>query len=194
MKEKQIIIYKGAKTNWQLFVAAILFSISILIIVSFFVEIKIAYMEYLYYSHWIGKVFLLVFILPAAIHNSSSIIFSFDLEKMLCKKQFSVGPINYGKWKKLQHIEYVSIHKQPLKNGTVYVFDINLWLKKNRHLTISRYADLYFENAFEMGFQIANALKFSYLDSTAELSQNWDWVDLHKNVDSLIKTHPKYST
>lgn len=193
MKEKHVIIYEGAKTNWQLFVAAILFSISFLIIVSFFFLVKITYLEYLYYAHWMSKVFLLSFILPAAINYSSSNIYIFDLHNLLYKKQFSVGPLKYGKWKKLPPIEYVSIYKQSLKNTTDFVLDINLWLQNNSHITISRFSDLYFENAFEMGFQIANTLAVSYLDATDESSQNWDWVNQHKNVDFLIKNHPKHS-
>lgn len=88
-----------------------------------------AYFEYLYYAHWMGKVFLLAYILPTAINHSSNYIYSFDFENKRYKKQFSVGPLRYGKWRKLQHIEYVSIFKQPINNGAAYIFDINIWLK-----------------------------------------------------------------
>jgi len=190
VKEKQIIIFQGAKANWQLVMAAILFTISFFLIASFFVKIEILYLEYLYYAHWMPKLFLLSFILPLAINNSSNTLYSFDLNNMLYKKQFSVGPVRFGKWKKLQSIEYISIYRQSLKNGSEYAYDINLWLKGKVHVTIARYSELFFEEAFKMGYQTAETLKVSYLDSTADYSRDWDWIELDKKLDLLINNHP----
>lgn len=43
-----------------------------------------------------------------------------------------------------------------------------------------------------MGFQIAKTLEISFLDSTAEHSKEWNWVELDQNLDSLIEKHPKH--
>lgn len=143
-------------------------------------------MEYLYYANWMQKIFLLAFILPLAILSSLLSKFHFDLDNLRYKKEFLIGPLSFGKWKSFQSIEYISIYKQSLGNNHKTVLDINLWFKNNKHITISRNSEFDFDASFEIGYQIAKAFTISFLDATADYSQDWYWVSLDKSIDEVL--------
>jgi len=97
----------------------------------------------------------------------------FDLKNNKYKDEYAVGPIKFGRWKKLPKIKYVSLFKQPLKDGN-YIFEVNLWYKRNKHFNI--YKNNYFETALEMAFYIASKLNIKLLDATK--ANDYKYLDM----------------
>jgi hypothetical protein len=166
------IIKEGNRPIWQLALAALFFTLSVLLL-------------FLFFSNWgnttdltklKGRVGFLVF---SIMTFANGLFFSivrdciFDLQKERYKIQYSVGPIRVGKWKGLPEIEYISVFRQLLTNGN-YVFETNLWYAQNRHFKI--YENLERTPAFEMGKEVAEILKVNLLDATEP--NNFKWVDL----------------
>ena len=106
----------------------------------------------------------------------------FDLDRRKFKSELSVGFIKSGKWQDLPPLNYISIFGVYSKN----YFEINLWYDKNKYLNIYTVNDK--ENAFELGFKIANRLNVRLLDATEK--GNFKYLDMVKLKDKYHKSEP----
>jgi len=162
VKNKNIILSEGQRPIWQMVIAAFFYALSIVIIIGFFElansDFKGERVTLILYSLVLSFFIFLIGFRFSAVNN-----ILFNLENHTYKNEYSVGPIRFGKWRPLPEIEYVSFFKQPLKNEE-YIFEINLWYKKNKHFNI--YRSNYYESTLEMGFYIADKLNVKLLDAT----------------------------
>lgn len=85
-----------------------------------------------------------------------------DLEKGTYQKGFGIGPFSLGIWKTLPQVDYISIFRQPLKNGK-FNFELNMWYDNIHHIEL-----FYFNNpeeGFQTAQQVANHLKVNLVDA-----------------------------
>ncbi len=86
----------------------------------------------------------------------------FDLNKNTFQKGYRLGPVSLGKWKNLPETDYISIFRQPLKNGK-FNFEMNLWYDDIRHIEL-----FYFDDGvigYRTSLQVAQALKVTLVDA-----------------------------
>lgn len=170
---RNFIITEGSRPLWQRFVAAFLFTIAILFLISF-----ITVFEFTTEAKKIEGSFSLLEI--ALFLGSIGIGFSvvqdvlFDLENKRYKIQYCIGPIKIGKWKKLPIIEYVSVFRQPKEDGE-FIYEANLWYNRNQHLNVYENEDR--EPAFSMGVNVAKILNVRLLDATVANDSKWVEID-----------------
>ncbi len=103
-----------------------------------------------------------------------------ELEGKRYRKVYSIFAVNFGTWKKLPPIEYVSIFKTTRKTrarvitaeahlGTT-VYRINLFYERNKHLDV--YESEEKENTLEIARHIATILETPIWDATIK-EPNW---------------------
>jgi len=85
-----------------------------------------------------------------------------DLDKNTYKKGYRVGPVNIGKWKQLPQPDYVSIFRQPLKNGK-FNYEMNLWYSEIHHIELFYFDDP--QLGFETALNVATQLKVLLVDA-----------------------------
>ena len=175
MEKESVIISEGERPIWQIIIASIFFTISIFFISNIFISgIK----SEAGLANSIRSIFLSIITFLMGLKYSTKSIMFFDLKNKKYKNQYSVGPIKVGKWKELLLLEYVSV----FKNGKG-IFEINLWYKGNNHFNIYNYFDQ--EEAFEMGYYIANQLNIKLLDATEK--GNFEYLDMFKLKEKYDK-------
>lgn len=171
MGERKIIISEGNRPFWQSLTASFFYTISVVLLAMFFFGYEVFPSE----GHSPRWDFSVIWLAIACL--TQGVLFSlikrvlFDLDTKRYKVQYSIGPIFVGQWKKLPEVEYVSVFKQPKKNGN-YIFETNLWYKKNRHFNVYDSADP--EPAFAMGKLVALKLNVDLLDATQP--NNYVWI------------------
>jgi hypothetical protein len=170
---KNTIISEGNRPWWQRVIAAIFYTGIIYVLFIFFVTLKFSGKTDDLKSS-LSILELLIFLVPGALSFSVVRNFLFDLEHKKFKIEYCVGPIRVGKWKDLPNIEYVSVFKQPLKEGK-FIFEANLWYQRNKHFEV--YSSDNKEAAFEMGIQISKILNVKILDATVPNKHHWVHLD-----------------
>ena len=166
------IIREGNRPWWQRIIAALLYTITLVLLFLFFTNFQFT-LDTKILKGSLGLLEISIFTFLNALAFSVVRDFVFDLENGRFKILYCVGPIEVGSWRKLPEIEYVSVFKQLLADGN-YVYETNLWYQRNRHMEI--YENLDKEIAFEMGREMAKVLNVGHLDAT--LPNNYVWVDL----------------
>ncbi|MEP2689368.1 hypothetical protein [Maribacter dokdonensis] len=172
MVKKNIIISEGNRPLWQLVIAAIHYTAIITLLFFYFIDFEFSF-ETEVLKKGIRTIELVIFLLPSALAFSVVKDVLFDLNNKKYKIQYCVGPIKFGKWKKLPEIEYVSVFKQRLANGN-FVFEANLWYSTNKHFNI-------FESelknpVFLLGKNVAKALNIDLLDAT--VPNDYKWIEI----------------
>jgi len=188
-KERKIIISSGIRPLWHLFLASIFYTISFFIILTFFLNFPKSFLEIISFIDLVGKVNILYFTIPSALHFSIITFTHLDVDNKQVKKEYTLGVIKWGFWKKLPELTYVSVFKQSINQNTQYVYDVNLWLKDHKHINVFRTSDLFFEDAFGTGYDIAKTLDIKLLDATEDNSTYWDWVDMNASFAEVIQNH-----
>jgi hypothetical protein len=163
LKDKNVIISEGHRPFWQIILATLFYTLAILLLAIFF----FGYEAFLNRTGNAKGDFSLLYIGFMCI--SQGILFSvvknihFDLGLKKVKEEHQVGPIKIGKWKNLPEIKYVSIFRQPKADGA-YIFEVNLWYKRNKHFNI--YQNTHLETVVLMGRSIAQTLNVDLWDAT----------------------------
>ncbi|HHC79340.1 MAG TPA: hypothetical protein ENK46_05620 [Flavobacteriia bacterium] len=162
MKNKNIIISEGQRPIWQMVIAAFFYTIGIALLILLFIGVmRFDFMRIIKPGLGVLKISFIAFAMGYGFSVVKAVLF--NLENHTYKNEYSVGSIRFGKWRPLPEIKYVSFFKQPLKNED-YIFEINLWYKKNKHFNVYRNDD--YEPTLEMGFYIADKLNVRLLDAT----------------------------
>lgn len=148
-------------------IAALFYTTSIGLIIYFFSSMKFSAEEKYLYAHFdlLKIIFPLLFF---AVYCSYTINCYFDFEKKLFKREFSIGIFNYGKWKALPQIDYISLFA--VNQNT---FQVNLWNNKNKHWDL--YEEFNYEDAFKIAFELSELLNIDLLDAT--IPGNFKWVN-----------------
>lgn len=125
---------------------------------------------YLFFSGTLFGIVLLGAALKLALREG----FELNLQERKYRNIYSIFAINFGAWKKLPEIEYVSIFKTIKKsrarviaaeaNLGFEVYKLNLFYSKNRH--IEAYITDKKEDAFTTAKHIASVLDIDILDAT----------------------------
>jgi len=134
------------------------------------------------YLFFAGTMFGII-LLGAALKLSLREGFELNLEEKKYRNIYSIFAINFGVWKKLPEIEYVSLFKT-IKNNRARVvtaeatlgfevFKLNLFYSKNRH--IEAYVSDEKEDAFTVAKHIANVLELDILDAT---QPEKEWINI----------------
>lgn len=125
---------------------------------------------YLYFS---GTYFGII-LLGAALKLSLREGFELDLDGKKYRKLYSILGLNFGFWKQLPTIEYVSVFKTIKKsrarvitaeaNLGFEVYKLNLFYNTNKHIEV--YVSENKENAFKVANHIAMVLYIDVFDAT----------------------------
>jgi hypothetical protein len=124
-----------------------------------------------------------VILLGAALKLSLREGFELNLEEKKYRNVYSIFAINFGSWKKLPEIEYVSVFKT-IKNSRTRViaaeanlgfevFKLNLFYNKNKH--IEAYVSDEKEDAFTVAKHIATVLELDIYDATTPEKK---WINI----------------
>lgn len=155
MKDKNVIISEGYRPFWQIILAALCYTLAVLLLAMFF----FGYEPFSENTSKGTRNFGLLYIGMLCI--SQGILFSvvkhihFDLGQKKIKEEYQVGPIKVGKWMNLPEIQYVSIFRQPKADGN-FVYEVNLWYQRNRHFNI--YQNTHADTVELMGRSVAQTL------------------------------------
>lgn len=168
MSGKKVIISEGNRPLWHRVIAAAHYTVIVCLLYFFFTKFEFATEKDLKSSFSLLE--LAAFLLPSALAFSVVKDLHFDLEDRKYKIQYCVGPIKFGKWQSLPRIDYVSIFKQPKADGD-FIFEVNLWYKKNRHFNI--YEGDKLEPVFQFGEHVAKILNANLLDATRPNNHKW---------------------
>lgn len=94
----------------------------------------------------------------------------FDPVERKYKKESSVGPFHIGKWESLPEVEYVSVFRQVLKNGSE-IYTVNIWYAVSKHIVV--YDNIELEPAYQMGLYIAKKMEVDFLDASNPHDKKW---------------------
>ncbi len=165
--ENNIIITEEERPIWQIIIAALLYAT----LFYFLFEIGKLYYEsgFTKRNYDISLIFLNMsgYVFVTALGFSVKINYYFNLENKKYKKQFQIGLIRYGIWKKLPELEYVSVFYYKS------MYEVNMWYVKNQKFKMYEYSDD--EQAFYAAKMICRKLKIKLLDATKK--NNFKWVD-----------------
>ena len=172
MKKNLIVISEGERPIWQIIIATFFYTLGIGSLLLFFYQKELVVTQdiakYIIYS---VEFSFYLFALGFGFSVVKNVVF--NLEENTYKDEYAVGPIRYGKWRKLPKINYVSVFKQPMVDDS-FRFEVNLWYEKNKHFNI--YMNNDYDLTLEMGFHIAHNLNVKLLDAT--IPNNYKYVDL----------------
>ncbi|GGI56485.1 hypothetical protein [Winogradskyella haliclonae] len=168
----KLIITGSKKSLWQTIVAAFIYTLAILLI---FLSINNGKMDLEHINRIADDSYLIVIIISIAVGFSSIKRIYVDIENSRFRPTFEVLFMKFGKWKTINNYEYISVFRQPLKNGD-YIFDVNLWFDRNKHIKL--YDEHNYVDAFKVGFLLSEELEIDILDSTTP--NNYKWVDKEK--------------
>ncbi len=149
--------------------AALFFTIAIILIGKSFYNMQFSLDESIMKQRITLFELIAVFVFGGISFSQKRTMF-FDLKNRKFKSQLSVGPIKIGKWQELPPLKYISVFVTSSK----YLFSINLWYDKNKHINISKIWTK--EKAIEKAFEIANQLNIRLLDATK--SNNYKYLDM----------------
>lgn len=132
------------------------------------------------YLFFEGTLFGLI-LLGAALKLSLKEGFELNLEEKKYRNVNSIFAINFGFWKKLPEIDYISVFRT-IKNSRsrviaaeatlgFEVFKVNMFYQKNRH--IEAYVSDELEDTFSVAKHIAVVLELDILDAT---KQDKEWI------------------
>jgi len=115
-----------------------------------------------------------IILLGAALKLSLREGFELDLDGKKYRKIYSVFAVNFGKWKNLPSIEYISVFKTIKKNRSrvvtaeatlgFEVYKLNLFYDRNQHLEVYHTDEK--EDAFKVANHIAMVLDIKVFDAT----------------------------
>ena len=180
--KKDIIISEGNRPVWQVVIAAFLYTITVVTLITsiFDLEFFVGPDFKLHSSNYI-RLSIFSFIMAVRFSTVKNILL--DIKNKRYKTELAVGIFKMGKWKPLPNVEYISVFKQRTghdsngdgTNDTVgEIYDVNVWYNTSKHFTI--YSNFEFEPAFEMGKHIAVQLNVDLLD--ASVPNDSKWVEL----------------
>jgi hypothetical protein len=170
MDNKNIIISEGIRPLWQTLIAAAFFTLAVIMLGMFFFGYELFPVDGVSNKGNFGVFYI------ATAFTAQGILFArvksvlFDLRENRFKEEYRVGPLRLGRWKKLPDIQYVSVFRQLKENGS-YVYEVNMWVKRNKSFTLYESGDL--ATAFSMGENTAKTLKVDLLDATVPNDFKW---------------------
>ena len=170
MDNKNIIISEGIRPLWQTLIAAAFFTLAVIMLGMFFFGYEIFPVDGVSYKGNFGVFYIATACTAQGILFSSVKSVLFDLNNSKYKEEYGVGPLRYGRWKKLPKIEYVSVFRQ-LKENKSYTYEVNMWMKGNKNFTIYESGDL--ATTFAMGENTAKTLDVDLLDATVPNDYKW---------------------
>lgn len=174
MQKSNLIISEGNRPLWQRILAALFYTLSIMLLYAFFMNVELSFATK-NVKGGLGLIEAAIFVFGLALSFSVIKDVFFNIDTKQYKIQYSAGPFKVGKWKPLPNIEYVSVFKQPLKDGD-HIYEVNLWYNRNKHFEV--YENPNQDAVFELGKHVAKSLDVKLLDATKPNAHRW--VDLQK--------------
>lgn len=168
INQNEIVVSEGSRPFWQTIIAALLFTLSIGLLLYFVYLLSIV--DYENTKQLNGSASFLklsVFAFVGALRFSLVKTLYINLEKEKLKTEFAVGIFKYSYFSNIPVLEYVSVFKNPNK----YEFEVNLWYKGNKHFNVSNFDE--FEPAFQFGLLFSNRLNIDLLDATEKGNSKW---------------------
>ncbi|WP_055447465.1 hypothetical protein [Lacinutrix mariniflava] len=180
MDKKHIIISETPRPFWQLVIAALIFTVSIAVLLLTFFTMHLSFQGF------IDTIYIIsfsVFISIVATGFCSQKRVYLDLENSKFKPSLEIGFVKIGKWKTINNYEYVSIFHEPSTLES-HQFEVNLWYDRNKHFEL--YTRNNFEDAISVGFDISEKLNIDLLDAT--IPNNFKWIDKEALKQGTSKT------
>ncbi len=169
LNQKEIIISEGNKPFWKSVFAAILYTITIFILIYFFYLLYTIGNNPKSIKKITGLIQLAVYTFMGGLSFSLVKTIFINIEKEKLKTVYSVGLFKVNRYSEIPELEYVSVFKNPQND----VFEVNLWYKGNKHYNLFNF-DAY-KSAFEFGLHFSNKLNIDLLDATKK--GNFIWID-----------------
>lgn len=178
-----ILISEGRRPFWQVGLAALLYTITI---------VQLVFIAWIIYNNnteggWMSAVksfngVLITFILGVRFSVVNNVCL--DLANNKYKKEIAVGMFRFGKWQNLPNIEYICVFRQGWSrdsdgdgntDSSGYKYDVNVWYNTSKHFTI--YSNQELEPAYEMAKYIAIRLNTDFLDASVPTDKKWVELD-----------------
>ncbi|MEL1244703.1 hypothetical protein AAEO56_10560 [Flavobacterium sp. DGU11] len=106
------------------------------------------------------------------------IYIKFDVAGRRFKKEYTVGLLRLGMWRKLPQIDYISVFKQlgsSDEGESLFIrYDVNVWYNDTKHFTIYTHPDK--SQSYSMAMRLAVKLNVDMLDAT--IPNDFKWVEL----------------
>jgi len=166
LAEKEIIIRQGQVSLWKRIYVATILTFIVYLFYLYFTNEPIAYTNY-YIVSFGHLIEISIYIIVPTVALIISTNYHFNFEKKQYKIEKTFGRIQFGKWKVLPELEYISVFKKK------DYFQVNLWYYKNNHFNV--YNLLEYDDAIEVGVEIAEKLKIDVLDATSH--HDYQWLD-----------------
>ncbi|XLS28873.1 hypothetical protein ACJD0Z_16960 [Flavobacteriaceae bacterium M23B6Z8] len=144
MENSQNLVCKSKRPLWQLLIAALFFTLTIVLCYFFFTGFESGMQGNRLNNHIktfrpiIGTFF-------TGIGFSMNRVLHFDKQGNRYKIEFVLGFLKLGKWNKIDQFDYVSVFKQPLADGKKSI-DVLVWYNSNKRIKVYRLNDI--ETAF----------------------------------------------
>jgi len=169
LKDKNVIISEGNRPLWQLVIAAAHYTAIEILLFFFFTKFEFTTNTKILRGSF-SLLEAAIFLIPSALAFSVVRSSLFDMKNKQFKIAYGVGPINWGTWRALPEIQYVSIFRQSKADGN-FVYEVNLWYKKNKHFNI--YQNTHADTVELMGRSVAQTLNVDLWDATVPHKEHW---------------------
>ena len=167
-EEPDVLISTKERPIWQKILAAICFALS-----AWFLYLPFQFIGFFpsnmirLFGSAIGPALL---ISTLGIHFAMVKEYYFDLKNRQYKIVKRIGPIEIGKWKDFQNLNYISV----FKNGKG-ILQVNLWYNKNKHFNLGITEDL--SLALIVGRKIDEKLEIDLWDAATD-PHDAKWVPI----------------
>lgn len=154
MKNKNVIISFGNRSVFSRILAAIFYSITLVLFYKCFIS-EGFFSEEVFRKNVRSNIYLLSMSVVLAIKFSVIENHHFNFKEMKYRKFYSVGPIGFGKWKKFKKLNRVSTFLNNRGECEVNIWDIN-----NNKYKIAAFNEI--DNAVIYGRDLAKNLKIKF--------------------------------
>jgi len=152
LKDKNVIIHFGKRSIFSRALAAIFYSLTLLLVYEYFIIEGSFYLNELR-----SNVFSITTLIILGIKFSVLESHHFNFQEMKYRKFYSVGPIGFGKWKAIRKLDRVSTFLNVREEC-----EVNIWDVKNKRYRIAVFDEI--GNAVIYGRDLAKNLEIKFLE------------------------------
>ena len=152
MKDKNVIIHFGKRSIFSRALAAIFYSLTLFLVYKYFIIESSFSLNKLR-----SNVFSITSLIILGIKFSVLESHHFNFQEMKYRKFYSVGPVGFGKWKRIRKLDRVSTFLNVREEC-----EVNIWDIRNKKYRIAVFGEI--DNAVDYGRDLAKNLEIKFLE------------------------------
>ena len=152
MKDKNVIIHFGKRSIFSRALAAIFYSLTLFLVYKYFIIESSFSLNKLR-----SNVFSITSLIILGIKFSVLESHHFNFQEMKYRKFYSVGPVGFGKWKRIRKLDRVSTFLNVREEC-----EVNIWDISNKRYRIAVFDEI--DNAVVYGRDLAKNLEIKFLE------------------------------